>query len=150
MQPDLKALLQRGSGTFQWPTMSVPHRVIGEAERAGWTCGKVRLDTTNPFRKAAMFAAFQRDLDLPKWFGHNWDALADALADWCPEASQRLLIVENVPVDPLDHPGAKPSEINSQMFVDIVGDASSDNRPFILLVTSAKPLLGAEPVPLAR
>ena len=28
-----------------------------------------------------MLEAFATDLDLPDWFGHNWDALLDALRD---------------------------------------------------------------------
>ncbi len=31
--------------------------------------------------KATVLAAFAADLDLPDWFGHNWDALLDALRD---------------------------------------------------------------------
>jgi RNAse (barnase) inhibitor barstar len=32
--------------------------------------------------KATTLDAFARALDLPSWFGHNWDALADALRDY--------------------------------------------------------------------
>lgn len=31
--------------------------------------------------KAGFLDRCARDLDLPEWFGHNWDALADVLTD---------------------------------------------------------------------
>jgi RNAse (barnase) inhibitor barstar len=31
--------------------------------------------------KATVLQAFASDLDLPPWFGHNWDALLDALRE---------------------------------------------------------------------
>lgn len=31
--------------------------------------------------KASVLEAFATGLDLPGWFGHNWDALVDALRD---------------------------------------------------------------------
>lgn len=39
------------------------------------------LDTTGANDKRALRASVARDLALPAWFGHNWDALVDALRD---------------------------------------------------------------------
>ena len=36
---------------------------------------------SNGVDKATVLEAFAADLDLPSWFGHNWDALLDALRD---------------------------------------------------------------------
>ena len=46
--------------------------------------------------KADALCRFARELRLPEWFGHNWDALADCLADlsWMP-ADGYLLMLAN-------------------------------------------------------
>jgi len=45
--------------------------------------------------KAAALDELARALDMPRWFGHNWDALEDCLTDldWLP-AQPILLVVE--------------------------------------------------------
>ncbi len=65
-----------------------------EAVRAtGWTSSV--LDLTGVTDKAALLDRCTRALDLPAWFGGNWDALADCLKDlsWLPVARGRLLLV---------------------------------------------------------
>ncbi|MFF9283947.1 barstar family protein [Streptomyces griseosporeus] len=39
------------------------------------------LDLDGVTDKAALMDRCARDLDLPDWFGRNWDALADVLSD---------------------------------------------------------------------
>ncbi|MGW3630254.1 barstar family protein [Streptomyces sp. NPDC005122] len=60
---------------------------------AGWA--HVRLDLTGVTGKSAFMDRCARALDLPDWFGRNWDALADCLGDlsWAPPARGRLLVV---------------------------------------------------------
>ncbi len=41
----------------------------------------VTLDLDGVTDKAGLMDRCARDLDLPDWFGRNWDALADSLAD---------------------------------------------------------------------
>ncbi|HET7800470.1 MAG TPA: barstar family protein [Humibacillus xanthopallidus] len=43
--------------------------------------------------KAGVLQAFATDLDLPDWFGHNWDALLDALRDLEVPRGQTLELV---------------------------------------------------------
>jgi RNAse (barnase) inhibitor barstar len=43
--------------------------------------------------KASVLDAFARDLDLPEWFGRNWDALLDALRDLEVPRGQTLELV---------------------------------------------------------
>ena len=43
--------------------------------------------------KASVLDAFARDLDLPGWFGRNWDALLDALRDLEVPRGQTLELV---------------------------------------------------------
>ncbi|GGS98586.1 MULTISPECIES: barstar family protein [Streptomyces] len=63
----------------------------------------VTLDLAGVTAKADLMDRCARSLGLPEWFGHDWDALADSLADpssWAvrPDgAAERglLLVVEN-------------------------------------------------------
>ena len=48
-----------------------------EGERAGWHV--VRLEASGD--RATFLRECRRAFDLPDWFGHNWDALADSLSD---------------------------------------------------------------------
>ncbi|MFE1290839.1 barstar family protein [Streptomyces sp. NPDC058751] len=60
---------------------------------AGWQV--TELDLTGVLDKAAFMARCARVLDLPEWFGRNWDALGDVLGDpdWGPSSPGRLLVV---------------------------------------------------------
>ncbi|MFJ4714785.1 barstar family protein [Streptomyces sp. NPDC088785] len=55
------------------------------------------LDLEGAVDKAAFMDRCATALDLPAWFGRNWDALADALGDAGqlppPAAGHRLLLV---------------------------------------------------------
>ncbi|MFF2654441.1 barstar family protein [Streptomyces sp. NPDC058045] len=65
-----------------------------EAVRAtGWTSSV--LDLSGAADKAAFLERCAVSLELPDWFGHNWDALADCLRDlsWLPVSRGRLLLV---------------------------------------------------------
>jgi RNAse (barnase) inhibitor barstar len=84
---------QHPDGVYQWPGRTVPASQLQRARERGWTVGVVQLGQARSAQ--AMFEAFHRDLDFPEWFGHNWDALVDALSDWAAEAP-RLLVLEDV------------------------------------------------------
>lgn len=43
--------------------------------------------------KRSVLAGFASALDLPEWFGHNWDALVDALRDLDGDGSRRIELV---------------------------------------------------------
>ncbi|MCB1961003.1 MAG: barstar family protein [Rhodocyclaceae bacterium] len=45
-------------------------------------------------KKAGILAAFARAFDMPRWFGHNWDALYDCLTDldWLPAGDFVVLL----------------------------------------------------------
>ena len=58
----------------------------------------VTLDLDGVTDKAGLMDACARALDLPDWFGRNWDALADSLSDvsvWPKDAVEKggLLVV---------------------------------------------------------
>ncbi|CAL9387833.1 hypothetical protein SUDANB120_01191 [Streptomyces sp. enrichment culture] len=66
---------------------------LAAAEEAGWAT--VRVDLGGVRGKAELMRRWEEALELPQWFGRNWDALADALGDlsWLPEAPGRLIAV---------------------------------------------------------
>jgi hypothetical protein len=54
------------------------------------------LDLEGVTDKAGLMDRCARDLALPEWFGRNWDALADCLADpalWPDGSEERGLLV---------------------------------------------------------
>ncbi|MFF1406885.1 barstar family protein [Streptomyces sp. NPDC058294] len=56
----------------------------------------VTLDLDGVTDKAALMDRVSRALSLPDWFGRNWDALADSLADrtvWPEESAARGLLI---------------------------------------------------------
>lgn len=56
-----------------------------------------RVDLGDATTKAGVLARIAAALAFPDWFGHNWDALADALGDlsWSPPAPGRVLLLEH-------------------------------------------------------
>ena len=54
----------------------------------------VAIDFKGCADKADALERFAQALQFPEWFGGNWDALADCLADlsWCPAAGYVLLL----------------------------------------------------------
>ncbi|MER5946217.1 barstar family protein [Streptomyces sp. NPDC001904] len=62
--------------------------------RGDWTVRVLDLD--GAVDKAALMDRCAAALDLPRWFGRNWDALADALGDpgqLPEEAAERGLLL---------------------------------------------------------
>jgi RNAse (barnase) inhibitor barstar len=68
--------------------------VCRKAERQGWNCA--HIDLSGCVEKQDMLKRIATALAFPEWFGGNWDALFDCLADlsWRPAAGH-LLLLEN-------------------------------------------------------
>ena len=66
---------------------------------------------------ANLFAEFARALKFPDYFGHNWDALEECLADleWLPAKGYILLII--------DAPQLLPDDEEYETFLEILRDA---------------------------
>ncbi|MFD3719448.1 barstar family protein [Streptomyces sp. NPDC058674] len=66
---------------------------LAAAEEAGWTT--VRLDLDGVRTKAELMRRAGDAFGVPRWFGGNWDALADAVRDlsWLPDTAGRLVAV---------------------------------------------------------
>ncbi|WP_371401461.1 barstar family protein [Kribbella sp. NBC_00662] len=78
---DLRALLTAGlrPGVYRWPSTATTDQVRRDAAAAGF--GFVLLDTSEIHDKAGFLDLCATAFDLPRWFGRNWDALADSLSD---------------------------------------------------------------------
>ena len=78
---ELRALLDAGlrPGVYRWPSSLGAEQVARRVTEAGW--GFVHLDTTGVLDKAGFLDVCATAFDLPRWFGRNWDALADSLGD---------------------------------------------------------------------
>jgi RNAse (barnase) inhibitor barstar len=78
---ELRTLLSEGlrPGVYRWPSDASVDRVRRDAAAEGW--GFVLLDTAEVHDKAGFLDLCATAFDLPRWFGRNWDALADSLSD---------------------------------------------------------------------
>ena len=68
--------------------------LIAAAEHNGYFV--FRVDLAKVKDKAALLESIGRAMRFPEWFGHNWDALMDCLADlgWLP-AEGYVVILEH-------------------------------------------------------
>ncbi|WP_433021853.1 barstar family protein [Kribbella sp. CA-294648] len=78
---ELRTLLTKGlrPGVYRWKADLTADQVRRDVETAGWNF--VLLDTTSVNDKTGFLDICATAFDLPRWFGRNWDALADSLGD---------------------------------------------------------------------
>ncbi|MET9272768.1 barstar family protein [Kribbella sp. NPDC003557] len=88
---ELRALLENGlrPGVYRWPTAPDADDVRRDALAEGF--GFVLLDTGEIHDKAGFLDLCATAFDLPRWFGRNWDALADSLSDRSTGAPEVVL-----------------------------------------------------------
>lgn len=100
-------LLVLKAGERAEPLIDVPHGFAMKVLRGG----KCRT-------RAGLLAEFARVLDFPDYFGHNWDALEECLADleWLPAKGYVLLLTEAELVLPED-------EEDYATFLEVLNDA---------------------------
>lgn len=93
--PPLGALLPLASeaGVYSLPPRHVQALVAAARELEFLVR---RIDLGGACGKQAALECIARELAFPSWFGHNWDGLADCLADlaWLGEAAGYVLILE--------------------------------------------------------
>jgi hypothetical protein len=81
----------RPPGIYRWLSRAHPAAVRRELAAAGWDLHQ--LDGTRIRDTAGLLDACDDSLQFPAYFGHNWDALADCLADlsWLPPHGRVVL-----------------------------------------------------------
>jgi len=79
------------SGVYRLPDTAAWAPQVAATECALW-----RVDLAKVRSRASLLVALAEALDLPDWFGHNWDALQDCLTDlsWRP-APGYVVVMEN-------------------------------------------------------
>lgn len=81
------------AGVYHMP-LDGREALIAAAERNGYFV--FRVDLAKAKNKNALLETIGRAMRFPEWFGHNWDALMDCLADlgWIP-AEGYVVILEH-------------------------------------------------------
>lgn len=79
------------AGVYHLPQID-PQPLLAAAEASGFAV--FRIDLAAARNKAGLLADIGRAMDFPAGFGHNFDALADCLADlsWRPAAGYLALL----------------------------------------------------------
>ncbi|GAB4120982.1 MAG: barstar family protein [Sideroxydans sp.] len=98
---DLCYLLQnpQGAGVYQLNcTLDALHESVA---RAGFALFEANIAVARS--KGELLAELARAIAAPDWFGHNWDALSDALGDlsWRPAPGYVLLLRGEQPDEPV-------------------------------------------------
>lgn len=93
---DFAAVLREVSraGVYHLPHLPLSGReeIVAAAEACDYRVFRVEL--AGVVDKAGLLDALARGMAFPEWFGANWDALADCLADlgWCPAEGYLVLL----------------------------------------------------------
>jgi hypothetical protein len=96
-----------------------------------------RIDLAGASGKEALMQRIAQALDFPRWFGGNWDALEDCLADlsWS-KAEGHVLLIDAAMDLPADERG---------ILVDILASAAGSwaerRRPFFAVFVNGPPVL---------
>ncbi len=89
------------------------------------------VDATAVVDKRSFLAAMASGCGFPTWFGHNWDALTDALTDlsWAPAPGYVVLF------DHAERYRHHPDwALVTEIFDEVVGRWARDITPFFVLV----------------
>ncbi len=133
-QAPVGKLLQRLGDASKSGVYRAPHgRDIADALR-GSALKLARIDLAGAAAKDVLLARIAAALEFPAWFGGNWDALEDCLADlsWLPlpRAGGHVLLFEGAQGLPADERG---------ILIDILASAAASwrerGRPFFAVFT---------------
>lgn len=95
----------------------------------GWTM--FHVDGSTAVDKRSFLAAMATGCGFPQWFGHNWDALSDALRDlsWVPAPGYVLLIDHSARIR-----AHRDWALVTEIFDEAVSRWARDIIPFFVLV----------------
>jgi hypothetical protein len=116
--------------------VSAPAELLEAAARAGIV--PVRLALQGCAQRAALFARFAEGFAFPSWFGANWDALEDCLADlsWRTELAH-VLLLERVEELASDDRGVLLDVLSS-----VAGSWAERGTPFFAVLVDPHDALG--------
>lgn len=127
-----KTITPQRSGVYRTTRDLAVFRDRARAQGLAW----LEVDLGSVRSKSALLAAVAGAADFPAWFGHNWDALRDSLADfsWLPAAGY-VLRLSNAEAARQALVGEWPA------LIDVLHAVSCDwkarGKPFIALVDGA-------------
>lgn len=84
----------RSPGVYRWSPTALPATVVAALRSRGITTWSI--DAAGAADKASFLQACAAGLSLPSWFGQNWDALADSLADLPVPPSGAAIVLAGV------------------------------------------------------
>jgi hypothetical protein len=89
---DLRYLLKDTNGAGVYRLNCSPEALHDSVRRSDFVL--FEADIAAAHGKGEVLAELARAIEAPDWFGHNWDALADALGDlsWRPAPGYVLLL----------------------------------------------------------
>lgn len=130
-------------GVYRWPDGDDVDPVADAVARAGWRV--VGLDTDEADSSQGLLEACAAAFGFPDWFGLNFDALDESLADLDLAGARGLLVVwsgwgEFAEADPAG------MAVALDVFATAVNGWSDDGLPATVLVTGPGPDLGLRPV----
>lgn len=115
------------------------------AQARGWRAWQI--NGTSIANKAAFLSALERAMQLPAWFGRNWDALDESLRDLAGQRADGYLLIYDYPA-----PLAEGDPDAWRMVLDILRDASDfwqqQGQLFYVLLRHTRGL--APEIPLLR
>ena len=126
--------LAAARGVTRWTHDTSPSALEEAAAGLGRRC--VVLDGTDVDDKVAFFRLCEQAFSLPDWFGHNWDALEECLADL--DAGNGVVVLWS---DWVLFADAEPDEYATALdvFADTARTLGLDGTPFSVLLLGEGP-----------
>lgn len=123
------------AGVFRWHAAFPPEEVAHAVEHAGWAFG--HLDGWGTETKAEFLDRIAQALGFPDYFGRNFDALADCLADVGNDRDGLVLLWDGW------GPFARADEKAFGVAREILAGRANDERsgPFAVLLRGEGPEL---------
>lgn len=125
------------SGVYRVPSAFEPRLLVDAAAGAGLRM--VQVDLAAARGKDAALAALARALAFPAWFGGNWDALEDCLADlsWMPAKGYVLAIAGAGSL------AADDRGVLLDILASVAASWAERGRPFFAVLVDGAPQLPA-------
>lgn len=124
-------------GVYRWHAAFAADQVAHTVEHAGWRFA--HLDAWPTDTKAEFLERIATALDLPDWFGRNYDALADCLRDL--DGTGLVLLLDGL--GPFAHGDESGEHHSFAGALDVLRSRATDSEraPFLVLLRGDGPEL---------